>query len=87
MLDARNVQSECSSDICSGGQGARTEKKQAVGLTFQASVAVHLSQKFPLSALWGISLAQDALFDLVPDSLTQPCEPVHCVDTGTHQEP
>jgi hypothetical protein len=36
MLDARNVQSECSSDVCSGGQGAEKEKKQAAWFNLPA---------------------------------------------------
>jgi hypothetical protein len=43
------------------------EKASCDGLVFHAWKAVHLSESFPLSALWWISSAQDALGGHVPE--------------------
>lgn len=81
MLDARNVQFECSSDVCSPGcrHCIEMEKSKLVsGLTRQTLMAVHLSVlMLPLSAPWWISSAQDAPSGLVPERYWQPCELVH----------
>jgi hypothetical protein len=72
MLDARNVQLKVHQTSAAAAGVQRKKKKSNLLLVwpsgFQTLAAVHLSQTFPLSALWWGSRGQDALFDPVLDS-------------------